>query len=108
VNGLRGINACSVPLPVDPALAGLTSLLDPIWFRHAAATQLLPADAVVESCRPRYVRYKPETNGTAVYELTLAGERRPILLHGKCYTRWGVLRYSAGTYYRGGADPLPD
>jgi len=78
-------NESSTRLPLDPKLPGLASLLDPGKFAGAVGN-LLPVDSDVTECRPLYVRYKPETNAIAVFEVRVAGHDRPLLLHGKCHS----------------------
>jgi len=96
----RDLSEPTVRIPGDPLLAGLVVLLDGRLFAQAAAA-LLPATARVVGCRSWYVRYKPRTNAIAVHELHLAGESRPLLVHGKCYTEeaFAAARDKAATVH---------
>jgi aminoglycoside phosphotransferase (APT) family kinase protein len=72
-------------LPGDPNLPGLAPLLVPGQFADLARS-LLPAGAEILGCRPWYLRYKPATNASVVYQLEIAGQDQPVLVHAKCHT----------------------
>jgi len=63
------------PLPHDKALTGLWALLDETTMATMITSQLnakAECEAIeITACRPRYVRYKPETSCLLQYDLSL-------------------------------------
>jgi aminoglycoside phosphotransferase (APT) family kinase protein len=83
----------AIPLPpADPALGGLAVALDGDAVADIVARRLpdcARGELAVESCHPRYIRYKPGTNCVVQYELVLRGEhahRIPTLAHARLYS----------------------
>jgi aminoglycoside phosphotransferase (APT) family kinase protein len=83
----------AIPLPPpDPALGGLRIALDGDAMAELLARRLpdcASGKLEVESCRPRYIRYKPGTNCLVQYELALRGEhahRIRVLAHAWLYS----------------------
>ncbi len=83
----------AIPLPpTDAALRGLRIALDGDAMGELLARRLpdcASGKLEVESCHPRYIRYKPGTNCLVQYELTLRGEHaHPIrvLAHAWLYS----------------------
>jgi aminoglycoside phosphotransferase (APT) family kinase protein len=83
----------AIPLPpADPALGGLGLALDGDAVADIVARRLpdcARGDLEIESCHPRYIRYKPGTNCVVQYELVLRGEhahRIPTLAHARIYS----------------------
>jgi hypothetical protein len=83
------IRTGKTPIPADPALAGLSSLLDGPTLDDLVAEQLALPDRPVRGCRPVYVRYKPGTSAVVGLTAEVAsadGTSTPVRLYGKAYT----------------------
>jgi aminoglycoside phosphotransferase (APT) family kinase protein len=83
----------AIPLPPpDAALKGLRVALDGDAMAELLARRLpdcASGKLEVESCHPRYIRYKPGTNCLVQYELALRGEhtqRIRVLAHAWLYS----------------------
>jgi aminoglycoside phosphotransferase (APT) family kinase protein len=98
----------TVPLPPsDHALGGLGVALDADAMAELLSRRLpdcASGDLAVESCHPRYIRYKPGTNCLVQYELALRGEDAGLvrtLAHARLYAdRQAEVLWASRSFHR--------
>jgi aminoglycoside phosphotransferase (APT) family kinase protein len=98
----------AIPLPPpDPAVSGLGVALDgdavaELLERHLP--DCARGELEVESCRPRYIRYKPSTNCLVQYELALRGDQAGLvrtLAHARLFAnRHAEVLWASRSFHR--------
>lgn len=99
--------------PDDPALPGLSSLLDPDRVKEILKRPYAKLPGEISHCRIDYVRYKPATSCLVAYTLTGAdpktGQTHEQIISGKCYqsSDFGDAESKARAKHTGGDDSVP-